>query len=251
MTLTNNYNLPEPVVRALSYDDYEQVGDISVTGLLKPVQAAALEALHADELPLEDVSERVWRLYGSAAHEFLYRSRDQDAVIAEKRLTLEVDGGWTVSGKFDTYDQTTHILTDFKTTSVWSLIFEPKGRKDWHEQLNLYRYMLECNGYVVEGLQVIAILRDWSKRDTFKRSDYPAIPIVAVDIPMWTMEQAGKFLMQRVRLHQKAREQGIWDDCTDEERWKNKTGYARCEGYCRASVFCTQFHPRDEEGTRR
>lgn len=40
---TNIHNLPDAVVRALSYDDYDKVGDISVTGLLKPVQAASLE----------------------------------------------------------------------------------------------------------------------------------------------------------------------------------------------------------------
>lgn len=242
MTLvTNNHNLPDPVVRALSYDDYDQVGDISITGLLKPVQAVALERIHKDELPPEDVSERVWRLFGSAAHEFLYRSRDPDAVIAEQRLTMDV-AGWTVSGKPDTYDLNTKALTDFKTTSVWSLVYEPKGRKEWHEQLNLYRLLLEANGYEVRSLSVVAILRDWTKRDTFKRTDYPAIPIVALNIPLWIKADAEAFLMERVTLHKAAREQGTWPNCTNEERWQNKTGYARCEGYCRASTFCKQFN---------
>lgn len=238
-TLTNNHNLPDPVVRALSYDDYDQVGDISITGLLKPVQARALEELHADDLPPEDVSERVWRLYGSAAHEFLYRSRDKDAVIAEKRLTMDV-AGWTVSGKPDTYDLTTQELTDFKTTSVWSLVFEPKGRREWHEQMNLYRLLLEEHGHEVKSMQVIAILRDWAKRDVGKQG-YPAIPIVCIDIPVWSRAEAEAFLLERVTSHKTARERGTWADCTDEERWLGKKGYARCEGYCRASVFCPQL----------
>ena len=241
MTLTNNYALPDPVVRALSFDDYDQVGDISITGLLKPVQQASLEILHADHLPSEDVSERVWRLYGSAAHEFLYRSRDKDSVIAEKRLTMDVDG-WTISGKPDTYDTSTQMLSDFKTTSVWSVVYEPKGRQEWHEQLNLYRLLLEANGYPVKALQVIAILRDWAKRDT-KRADYPPIPIVCIDIPLWSKEDAEAFLAERVAAHKTARDTLAWDGCTDDERWLNKkTGvYARCEGYCRAAPFCTQF----------
>jgi len=239
-TLTNNYNLPDPVVRALSYDDYDQVGDISITGLLKPVQAAALEIIHKDHLPPEDVSERVWRLYGSAAHEFLYRSRDRENVIAEKRLTMGVEG-WEVSGKPDTYDLTTRKITDFKTTSVWSVIFEPKGRQEWHQQLNLYRLLLEANGYEVEGLQVIAILRDWQKRDAVKRNDYPPIPIVAIDIPLWDKAHAEAFMASQVRAHKEARETGFWENCSDEDRWKNKNGYARCEGYCRVAQFCPQL----------
>ena len=239
-TLTNVHGLPDPVVRALSWDGYgELVGDISVTGLLRPVQVAALEERHKDELPPEDVSERIWRLYGSAAHEFLYRSRDKDAVIAEQRLTMDV-AGWTVSGKPDTYDTSTQSLTDFKTSSVWTAIFDPTGRSEWHAQLNCYRVLLEQNGYPVKALQVILICRDWNKKESLKRPDYPKIPIVAIDIPLWDIADAQAYMARRVLLHQAARETGKWADCTPEERWQNaRTGaYARCEGYCAVSSFC-------------
>jgi len=240
MNVTNKYNLPDAVVRAITYDDYDAAGDMSVTGLLQPVQQAALMSIYAGDLPPEDVSEHVWRMFGSVAHEVLYRSRDPESVVAETRLHMQV-GGWDITGKPDVYDVRTRTLTDFKTTSVWSLIYEPAGRKEWHQQLNLYRLLLEANGYPVESLQIIAILRDHQKRETFKRSDYPQIPIVAIDIPLWDKADAEAFLDERVRLHRRARDDGDWEACTDEERWKGKSGYARCEGYCQVATLCPQL----------
>lgn len=237
MIFTNVHSLPDPVVRALSYDDYDRVGDISVTGLLRPAQVAYLEEQHAADLT-EDVSDRIWQLFGSVAHGVLYRATDQSAVIAEKRLTMEVEG-WTIAGKADIYDTNTKVITDYKTTSVWSVIFEPDGKAEHVAQLNLYRLLLESNGYPVEGLQVINILRDWSKRDSVKRNDYPRIPIHVTPIPLWSREQAEKYLVERVRAHQQGRK-GHYQDCTDEERWFNaKTGeYTRCAGYCSVSRWC-------------
>jgi len=38
MIVTNKRGLPEPVLRALAYDAYRRVGDITMTELLKPPQ---------------------------------------------------------------------------------------------------------------------------------------------------------------------------------------------------------------------
>src|SRR3990167_2684259 len=97
MILTNVHALPDNIVRALTRDDYDVVGDISITSLLRPPQMAYLEDAHKDEIT-EDVSDLVWRVWGSAAHQILYWAQDKEAVVAEKRLTMEV-AGWTVSGK--------------------------------------------------------------------------------------------------------------------------------------------------------
>lgn len=239
MTLTNLHNLPDPLVRAVTFDSYDQVGDISVTGLLRPTQMAFLESIHQSEAQ-EDVADRLWALLGSAAHEVLYRAGQGQ--MQERRLTMEVNG-WTVSGKSDLYDPESGYITDWKVTSVWTVVFEPKGRKDWHEQLNLYRLLLEANGYEVKGLQVCAILRDWSERDRDRstRGDYPPVPFKLIDLPMWEKPFADKFLENRVNAHQAASE-GIYDLCTDEDRWLNKGTYTRCERYCRVAPFCTQHN---------
>jgi len=81
--------------------------------------------------------------------------------FTEERLFAEV-AGWTVSGQFDRMllfpDGT---LQDYKFTSVWAV---PDGCKpEWERQLNALRYLAACNGYRIARLQIVAILRDWSK----------------------------------------------------------------------------------------
>lgn len=239
MTLTNIHNLPDPLVRAVTFDNYDTVGDISVTGLLRPTQMAHLEAKHGTDVE-EDVADRLWALLGSAAHEVLYRAGQGQ--MQERRLTMDVNG-WTVSGKSDLYDPESGYIIDWKVTSVWSVIYEPAGRKEYHEQLNLYRLLLEANGYEVNGLQICAILRDWSERDRdrSKRPDYPAVPFKVIELPLWEKPFAMKFLENRVVAHQLAAE-GDYVQCTDDERWLNNGTYTRCERYCKVAKFCSQHN---------
>ena len=238
--LTNLHDLPPALVRAVTFDDYDRgKADISVTGLLRPPQMAYLEQLHEAEIE-EDISERMWLLLGSAAHVIMERSVEAPQ-IAEERLFMP-SCGWTVSGKSDMYDPDTQMITDWKVTSVWSVIYEPQGRIEYRQQLNLYRLLFEANGYPVKGLQIFCVLRDWQKRDAEKRSDYPAVPFKAITVPVWDKTEAQGFMTRRVLLHQKAREEGIYAGCTDEERWKNAKGeYPRCAGYCRVAKFCKQW----------
>src|SRR3990167_9252633 len=128
--------------------------------------------------------------------------------------------GWTVSGKADIYDINTKTITDYKTTSVWSVVYEPQGKQEHHDQLNLYRLLLEAKGCPVEGLQLIMILRDWTKKQSLGCKGYPPIPIHVMPIPLWTKAQGEAYLNNRVQLHQMARK-GHYVDCTDEERWWN------------------------------
>lgn len=241
MRFTNIHNLPEPIVRALTYDDYNLGdADISVTSLLRPAQVAALEEMHADSIT-EDVSERVWQLWGSAAHEVLYRATDREAVIAERRLFMDVEG-WVVSGKADIYDKSTKTITDYKTTSAWSVVFEPEGHKEWHEQLNLYRLLFAENGYEVDRLQLVLILRDWSEKDLQRsKRGYPALPIHIINVPVWEMPFARIFLENRVKAHQEARE-GRYGPCSDEDRWMKDGVPVRCQRYCKVAPFCAQFN---------
>lgn len=238
MQFTNVHNLPDPIVRALTFDGYDVVGDISVTSLLRPTQVAALEVAHEHEIT-EDVSERVWQVWGSATHEVLYRATDKENVIAEKRLTMDV-AGWTVSGKADIYDLSTRVISDYKTSSAWSVVFDPQGRKEHQAQLNIYRLLFEANGYPVDGLRLVMILRDWQERDK-NRTGYPQIPIHVIDVPVWDRPFAEKFLENRVKAHQAASE-GAFEECTDEDRWLNKGVYTRCERYCKVAQWCRQHN---------
>ena len=235
--LTNRFNLPEPFVRAVSYDDYD-AGDVqmSVTGLLRPPQLAQLEHEHADEIE-EDVIDRHFLLEGKALHHWLWYSAEQrgDDYIPERRLFTEILG-WRISGQSDLYFYKGELL-DYKRTHSYSLQFD---KPEWVQQLNGYAMLWREHGYEVNEVYVIASLRDWSKSRARKYSDYPQAPLVKVDLPLWTEGETRAFFEERVRLHQQAREQGVFEECTEEERWFNarEGAYLRCRDYCRVSHVC-------------
>ena len=220
MKFTNKHNLPSPLVQAVKNDPYKLEGDISVTGLLRPPQMAYLENEHKDEIEV-DVSERIYALLGSAVHEVLERS-EIVGVVQERRLSLEVEG-WTVTGKADLYYQE-GVLQDYKVTSVYSFLLGDKP--DWEAQLNFYALMFRWHGLPVRKIEIVAILRDWMKSKSEYERNYPPAPALVAPVRLWTVLEAIDRMLERVRLHQKARAEGTFPDCTPEERWERPTKWA-------------------------
>ena len=151
--------------------------------------------------------------------------------------------------------------------------------KSWTAQLNMYAELIRRAGRSVQQIQIVAIGRDWSKSKAKFDSSYPQQQVKVFEIPLWTQEEASEFLRTRVYLHQQAA-QGVWDDCTEEERWVKDKKWAvmkkgvkkairlyseeapaimhaetdpsyyvqfrpgeqvRCESYCSAAPVCPQF----------
>jgi len=209
--MTNRANLPDAIVTAVVNDSYNK-GDaqISVTGLLKPPRMSTLEEQHGHEIT-EDVSERIWSLLGQAVHMILERANR--TAIAERRLSMEIEG-WKISGAMDVYEEK-GILSDFKITSVYKLL---QGDLDeWASQLNLYSVLLRHHGHHVSKLQIIAILRDWSKLEAARNPDYPQAQVVNIPLPLWEPEKSLAFMRERVILHQQARV--TLPECSAKERW--------------------------------
>ena len=228
MKLTNKFGLPNPVVKALTRNEYSK-GDSnrSITQLIDSPRVRILKQEHWEELE-EDVSEKMWAVLGSAAHKMFEETGD-DNHISEERLFTEIDG-WVVSGAIDVQriEEDGVTIMDYKTTSVWSVIM---GKVEWERQLNCYAALVrKSKGSKVKGLKVIAILRDWRSRDAQDKIDYPKAPIVEIDINMWSEEEQDRYLNERVALHQKAefdRLTGMelpW--CSDEERWIKESKWA-------------------------
>lgn len=224
--LTNRLGLPDAMVRAVANDPYTRgTSDISVTQLIAPpFQRKLREGTDIEE----DAADRIWSLLGQATHAILERAYpgpherarsltlpelylSNGGWLREERIYTECDG-WSVSGAFDVYER--GVLKDYKVTSVWSVKGETK--KEWEQQLNLLRLIAHRNGLQVDGLQIIAILRDWSKTKAKVDRSYPQLPVAVVDIPLWTIAEADEYLKERVRLHQSQQPQ----PCSDEERWK-------------------------------
>lgn len=221
MRWTNKFGIDPNIACAVMNNPYIQVGDISVTGLLRPPQMAALEQEHFHDM-VEDVSDGLWRLMGRAMHHILSTGRDgtDDGTIQEQLLTMEVLG-WTVSGHFDIL-YPTGTLKDYKFSTVWAYIF---GRKEWAEQVNLYALMAERNGLEVNDLSISLLCRDWNARLAKDNQDMPRIPFVEIPVTRWPRDYAEKFLAERVRLHQQALA-GNAPPCTDDDRWAKPDTWA-------------------------
>jgi hypothetical protein len=120
------------------------------------------------------------------------------------------------------------IVSDYKTVGAWSVMNE---KQDWHNQLNSYAFLVETAKKIpVIKLQIVAIVRDWSRRDAATREGYPKAPIVVIDIPLWPLEQRLAYVRDRISLHGDAlfemETDGEMPDCTAEEMWEKPTTYA-------------------------
>lgn len=284
---TNKFNLPAPLASAISRDNYQKTGDISVTGVIKPPRMRVLEERHAGEITW-DVADGIWILLGRAVHAVLeFAGADHSDHAIEQELVVEV-GGWRISGRPDVLSLQDGVLSDYKITSVWAFLHGNKP--EWVRQLNVYRWLIwNVKQVEVKKLQIVAVLRDWSITRTYE-PDYPEKAVAVVDVPL--LEDTAEWVRTRLRLHQDAEK--LKDHelplCTPEERWEKPTTWAvqkpdaakayrvkateaeakelaaatkgmivverpgestRCQLYCGALPFCSQgkalVHPEDRK----
>lgn len=218
MNITNTYNLPAPLVRLVSNGDRVYAPNtVSVTGLLRPPQMAALERLHRDEIT-EDAADRIWATFGSLMH-YALEGAGHDNALVEERLSTEIDG-WTVSGAPDLVEQVgpdQYAITDWKFVGVATTYRGP--REEWVEQLNLYAHLLRLHGFDVRLASVCVIYRDWIKSKSLA-ADYPP-PAQVLPVPLWPDELAASFLRRKLAEYGSEPR-----PCTDEERWLRPTTWA-------------------------
>lgn len=227
MKLTNKFGLPQTFVNVIQRPTYSKgQANISVTELLNSPRIVQLKRMYWDYIE-QDASEMVWALFGSAVHNILEHGKDPHHVV-EERIFAEIDG-WKLSGAIDLQEveEDGIIISDYKVTGAWSVMNE---KQDWHNQLNTYAWLVETvKKKPVKKLQIIAIVRDWTARDTAKEN-YPSSPIATIDIPLWPIEQREAYVRDRITLHSHAlyesETQGQISDCTPEEMWEKKTSYA-------------------------
>jgi hypothetical protein len=270
MKITNRFGLPEAIVLAVERDTYTGGGDITCTTLIDSPQIRVLGRKHKDEMEV-DCSQMVFALMGQALHTVLERAGlKEGGVTVEQRLFAEVNG-WQVSGQVDRMHVSAGKLSDFKHTTV----YKRHGNDSWTRQLNVLRWLAHMNGVELTQLEVVAVFRDWKKRDAQRNPDYPQAPIMTIPVPLWSLDDAEEYVRERVYLHQAA-SRGEEVPCTDEDRWFSgntyalmKTGvkralkvstdrsalpeptegqyveqrpgeYKRCDSFCDVQAYCTQ-----------
>ncbi|KKM94899.1 hypothetical protein LCGC14_1193710 [marine sediment metagenome] len=219
---TNNHNIDPVIARAVMEDDYEAVGDISVTRLVRPPQITYLESVHGDEI-VQDVVEGLYSLEGRALHHIISQAKGEPlAVMQEHRMTVEYSG-WTISGQFDVLYTDTHTLKDYKVSSVWGHILG--GKQDHNEQLNFYAYLARRNKLQVDKLKVVMWFRDWMASQVERDKQYPPLKVIEHDIPMWSLDTQALIFQDKVKLHQRAID-GEYPECTAIERWARPDSWA-------------------------
>lgn len=254
MRLTNRFNLPDPIVRAVSRDPYSKgAADFSVTELIDSPRVRALRERHEEEI-VEDVSDLMFSLLGRAVHQILEWGA-REGHKAEERLFYKV-GGFTISGAMDLqsdeYDGI--VISDYKVTTVSSFMAD---KSEWHKQLNIYKYLFLKNrkhgdNRGVSGLKIVAILRDWTSAKA-GGANYPPAPVQTLDIPMWDDEDIEKYVESRVAAHARAHADAFTDitrlpPCSPEERWEGSPYFAVIKkGNVRATCTVPTLKEAEEE----
>ena len=227
MKITNKFNLPASILKALHNPTYSK-GDshTSATELLNSPRIVQLKKKHWQEIT-QDASEMVWSLAGTMMHKIL--ESDAPNHISEERLHTEFNG-WKISGQIDLQEiyEDGIVLTDYKFTSVWAVMNE---KSEWGDQLNIYAWLVErVKGTQIKNVRVLALIRDWSARDAVNREGYPQAPIVFVDYPLQTFADREKFITKRIDAHNDAYFQmstgSELPECTPEDMWEKPTTYA-------------------------
>ena len=194
MKLTNKFNLPVTFMNVLERPTYSKgKAHLSATELLMPPQIAQLRKTHWEDLE-EDVSDRIWAIFGTAIHSILELGKDDNHII-EQRLHAEVDG-WNISGAIDLQrvEEDGIIVSDYKTTGAWAVMNE---KIEWEQQLNIYAWLVESvKKSPVKKIEIIAIIRDWSRRDAQNKEGYPEAPVKVIDVPLWTYEARESFIKE-------------------------------------------------------
>lgn len=237
MKITNKSNLPKVIERAVINDPYDSSGsNISATRLIAPPRIRVLEMRNWDLIE-DDVSNRIFSLLGQSVHHILERSKLK-VDLAERRLFYKDDkitNGWTLSGQFDLLSRQGD-LTDFKVTSAFAALQAlTNGKDEWENQLNVLDFLCRKNQKTltrykkevkVKSLNIMAILRDWSKLKVMQSDNYPRKQVVMIPIRRWSEEEQENYVQARIKLHQDAEKADQLPLCTAKERWRKEDSYA-------------------------
>ena len=234
MKITNKLNLPYGLVKAVSPEPHNKPGEISATTLIQGTKQVILTQRHWNELE-DDVSERIWAVFGTAVHALLETESENDFTEIEvKQPVADI----TVTGRIDNYDMSTGTICDYKNTSVykikasWQKGVDGKayGFPEWRMQGLIYAWLLQKNGLPAKKCRFIALLKDHSKIEAERDHTYPQSPVYVYefDVTKEALEEIESFIRKKVFQYElfSSSEDNMIPECTAEERWQKKDVYA-------------------------
>jgi len=171
-----------------------------------------------------DVTDRFFALEGQVVHSIIERFADSNNLV-EKRLYAQV-GKWKIGAQFDNMVLDEGILQDYKNTTHYKFQRDYSGRlpdvPDWEAQLNINAFLARRNGYTINKLEIIGLLKDFSKSQAKYNKTYPKTPIVKREIAFWSDDK----IIDHITEKATAQEVENPPPCTDEEMWAMPAVYA-------------------------
>lgn len=246
ITWTNNYNLPERVLRVLRGKFKErkpELNRLSITDLIDDPLPRILFINHWDDI-VRDYSDLITMVQGIALHSRYEDCAGDDEDVEHK--FEDVINGVIVVGKADSYFGST--LLELKQTGVYG----PKYRiPKWTKQMNCYAWQRRIRKYPVEELGVDVWYRDWKQGNVYWR-DYPPIPYEFIRLDLWSFDKQDKYIRSQVKKHLACvpceRPDQYEKPCSDKQRgirWeaykgKNKTPTKVGDIYDEVNQWCQQ-----------
>jgi hypothetical protein len=233
MKVTNSFGLPAVLVKACENQRKPKENSLSCTELIDSPLIHRLKLEHWEQLEV-DVSEMVWAMTGTALHQMIEKHG-----AATSEIALEADfEGFKITGTCD--HLTPELISDWKTTSVWSVMIGSDWLNKVEQQLNIYRYLnWRMTGQLVPRVSACVIFRDW-RRSEYKRNpnEYPSRNVIEYNLRCWEITETESFIRNRLEIHQDKNYL-----CSMEDRWAKPDVYAvKKTGAVRATkLFDNQF----------
>ena len=224
MIITNKLNMPEAYVKAIQNSRHNADKCLSATTLLKGTKEIILTDRHFDEIEV-DAADEVWAVFGTAVHAIL--EHQEDEAFKEESFSVGVFD-YKVTGKVDRYDMKNETIEDWKTASVWKVLY--KDFDDWKKQGLIYAYLLRQSGLNVRHIRFIALLKDHSKTEAKRRADYPQSPVYIYEFDVLPDELTGIEALIKAKVLEVSCNADKADDeiagCTPSERWSTDPKFA-------------------------
>ena len=231
------------LVRAVEKEYTYRPKRYSITSLLDNDRVLMLKRRYNDLIE-QDVSDCIWMLFGTFTHYALENIELKEGEYVEEHLEHTFDNGYTLSGIVDHIDD--EYCDDYKTTSVWTVIYGSNNEK-WKKQLQMgaYLHYKEHGDWKSKG-RIIAILKDWNKRETLNKEDYPKLPVVVINFDLGTPEEVEEMILKRfdeiIELEKLA--DNDLPMCSMEERFNNGDKYVVIK---KGAKRATKVHDTKEE----
>lgn len=178
MKITNKLNLPQPFVSAVESDYEYKDKQYSVTSLLgDSLRETMLKRRYNNEIE-QDVADMIWMIVGNGIHKVLENATESEQELKEEYLKIDISDGYKISGKADLYNAKEKKITDYKTCSVWKVVYG--DYEDWKMQTLIYGWMFKKLGFEVDKGEIIAIMKDHSKTKAKVDYTYPQFPIQTI-----------------------------------------------------------------------